>query len=131
MNKPIGLSNSCILEKKKILVVNKDQDVFESLEKYLNVCRLYKALDYNTAFAYLEHRLFDIIIWDTDSIQPGNLTDYLINKHVLTVLFLENRNADGEVSKCIKQGAIPFTKRNNLSKIRYFLEDILCDRKVS
>ena len=123
--KTIDISSKGPLDKRKVLVVNNDPDIFESLERYLDVCRLYKASDIRTAMVYLEYRLFDIVIWDTDSIEPLDLSGNLLKKGIPTVFFMEGQNPDDNLNKYIKQGAVPLPNRNNLSGIKSFLEGLV------
>jgi len=79
-----------LLEGKKVLIVDDEADVLESLEELLFMCDVSKASSFKEAKKMLETRDFDIAILDIMGVKGFDLLTLANKKEITAVMFTAN-----------------------------------------
>ena len=113
-----------LLNNKKILIVDDEPDVLESLEELLNMCTITKAENFETAKALLADQKFDIAILDIMGVDGYALLDIATDKKILAVMLTAHALSPESIEKSYKGGAQYFIPKEEMAKIEIFLNDV-------
>jgi DNA-binding NtrC family response regulator len=113
------------LEGKKVLIVDDEPDVRDTLEDLLPMCEVNHAGDFEGAKALIETKAFDIAILDIMGVSGFDLLA-LANAHDITAVMLTAHALSPEnVIKSFDEGAASYLPKEEMSRIEVFLNDIL------
>ncbi len=114
-----------LLIAKRILLVDDEPDVLDTLEDLLPMCELVKARSYEEAKELLEGRSFDIAILDIMGVQGYDLLEICTRQKVTAVMLTAHAVTPGDVKKSYTGGAAYYVPKEEMANITTFLGDIL------
>ena len=113
------------LKGKRILIVDDEPDILESLEELLDMCVIDKAADFETAKELLEKNSYDAAILDIMGVYGYDLLEITTKKDIPTLMLTAHALDPENFVKSIKKGALAYIPKDKISEIEAFLEDIL------
>jgi DNA-binding NtrC family response regulator len=113
------------LDGKKILLVDDEPDVLDTLEDLLPMCRLEKASSFKAARDFLEHASFDMAILDIMGVEGYELLEICNRNNVTAVMLTAHALSPDNIVKSYTQGAASYLPKEEMVNIASFLEDIL------
>jgi CheY-like chemotaxis protein len=119
------MSESRLLDGKKILAVDDEPDVLEVLEGLLTMCDVVKATTSNEAEELLESGDFDIAILDIMGVDGYRLLDIANRRNITAVMLTAHAFTPDNLVRSIKEGAASYLPKEELPNIAIFLNDIL------
>jgi DNA-binding NtrC family response regulator len=114
-----------LLNGKKILVVDDEPDVLESLEELLSMCEVEQASNFETARAYIEEDQFDLVILDIMGVSGYELLGLATQKEITTVMLTAHALTPEDIAKSHREGAAYFLPKEEMVNITSFLNEIL------
>jgi DNA-binding NtrC family response regulator len=118
------MANDDILAGKKILIVDDEPDVLESIEEILEACDVETASTYESAKALFEEKDFDAAILDIMGVKGFELLEIAAEKNVpALMLTAHGLNPDNLVGS-IKLGAKSYVPKEKMSEIDTYLKEI-------
>jgi DNA-binding NtrC family response regulator len=114
-----------LLKGKRILAVDDEPDVLETLEELLPMCKLVKATTADQAIALFESQSFDIAILDIMGVDGYKLLEIAKRKNVIPVMLTAHALSVENTVKSFKKGAASYIPKDEMSRIATFLSDIL------
>ena len=105
------------LENKKILIVDDEPDVLESLEELLDMCSIVRAETFETANALLETQEFDIAILDIMGVDGYQLLETANKKNVVTVMLTAHALSPDNIKKSYLGGACSYIPKEEMINI--------------
>ncbi len=118
------MSDENILKNKKILVVDDEQDVLDTIEELLSMCKIKKALSFEEASEYLETDFFDIAILDIMGVNGYALLGIAKEKKIPAVMLTANALSPENTVKSFKEGAAYYIPKEKMNDIKTYLIDI-------
>lgn len=118
-----------LLEGKKILVVDDEADVLEILEELLPMCDVIKASTYQEAKALFESEAFDMAILDIMGVDGYGLLDIAKQKNIPAAMLTAHAFTPKNLVRSIKEGAVSYIPKEEITHIAAFLEDIFKAKK--
>ena len=122
------MSEKSLLEGKKVLIVDDELDVLESLEQLLSMCDVVTAADYERAKNLLETRPFDIAILDIMGVSGYELLEIAKKRSVIAVMLTAHALSPGHIVKSIKGGAASYLPKEEMANIATYLNELLEDK---
>ena len=113
------------LKGKKVLIVDDEPDVLDTVEELLEMCETSKAASFEAAKNLLESRSFDIAILDIMGVDGFKLLDIANEKKILAVMLTANAFTPENTVKSFKKGAAYFVPKEKIVNIVTYLNDIL------
>jgi DNA-binding NtrC family response regulator len=113
------------LEGKRVLIVDDEPDILETLEALLPMCQVIKASTFKDAQNLLESEYFDIAILDIMGVDGYKLLDIAKKKGVIPVMLTAHALSIDNTIKSYKKGAASYVPKDEMVKIATFLNDIL------
>jgi DNA-binding NtrC family response regulator len=114
-----------LLDGKRVLIVDDEQDVLEVLEDLLKMCRISKASDFKGARELLETQDFDIAILDIMGVDGYGLLKICNQKEIPAVMLTAHAFNPPNLVKSIKEGAAAYVPKEEITRIADFLNDVL------
>ena len=113
-----------LLESKRILVVDDEPDVLDTLEDLLPMCVLTKATTFEQAKEFLENQYFDMAILDIMGVHGYELLKICNEKRVIGVMLTAYAMTPEDIKKSYEDGAASFVPKEKMANITKFLADI-------
>jgi len=113
------------LENKKVLIVDDEPDVLDSLEELLNMCTISRAQSFEEANNLLKTRQFDIAILDIMGVDGYQLLETATNKNVVAVMLTAHALSPDNIKKSYTGGACSYIPKEEMFNIETFLIDVL------
>ncbi len=117
------------LENKKILIVDDEPDVLDSLEELLDMCTLSRAQSFEEADDFLKTQEFDIAILDIMGVDGYQLLETATKKNVITVMLTAHALSPDNIKKSYLGGACSYIPKEEMIDIETFLIDVLTAKK--
>ena len=114
-----------ILTGKRILIVDDEPDILETLEEMLDVCLIDTAPNFETAEKFLKKNTYDIAILDIMGVKGYDLLKLANEKGIPALMLTAHALSADNLVKSIKQGARSYVPKDKISEIPVYLSDIL------
>jgi len=114
-----------LLEGKRILLVDDEPDVLETLEELLPMCNVVKATSYEEAERLLDTQFFDIAVLDIMGVKGYELLEKAKKKKVIAVMLTAHALSVEDTKKSYEQGAASYIPKDEMARIQTYLTDIL------
>lgn len=114
---------------KRILIVDDEVDILETLEELLNACLLDKAPSFETAVKFLSKNRYDAAIFDIMGVRGYELLRIATGKGLPVLMLTAHALNPESLVKSIKEGAQCYVPKEKLSEIPLFLGDMLEARR--
>jgi len=119
------MSDQAVLEGKKLLIVDDEPDVVETLKDLLGMCVIETASDFETGEKLLALNKYDIAILDIMGVNGYKLLE-TANKHAVPALMLTaNALSAADFAKSLSQGAVAYIPKEKMVEIPVYLTDLL------
>jgi len=113
------------LEGKRILIVDDEPDILETLEESLSMCKVTKAESFEKAEKLIEGQYFDMAILDIMGVNGFDLLKMTVAKNILTVMLTAHALSPETTIKAYKEGAASYIPKDKMADMTTFLIDVL------
>jgi DNA-binding NtrC family response regulator len=126
-----GTDRTCVIVRKslldstRILIVDDEPDVLETLEELLPMCEVKTASTFEEAKELLEARQFDLAILDIMGVNGYELLEIANERDITAVMLTAHALSPEEVVKSHKKGAAYYIPKDKMADIVSFLTEIL------
>ncbi len=118
-----------ILENKKILIVDDEKDVMETLTDLLDTCHCDVASDFKTALQLLNANDYDLAILDIMGVNGYELLEKTKEKNVPALMFTAHALNPGAFEKSMEGGAKAYIPKEEMANIADYAAEILTAQK--
>jgi len=119
------MTESSSLEDKRVLIVDDEPDVLETLEELLSMCEIVAASSFDEAQDLLETHGFDMAVLDIMGVNGYKLLDIANEKKILAVMLTAHALTPEDTVKSYKRGAAFFVPKEEMANMTTFLSDVL------
>ena len=119
------MSDTSLLDGKKILVVDDEPDVLEVLAELLDMCEVVTASTFEQAKELLEARSFDIAILDIMGVDGYGLLSIAKRRRIPAVMLTAHAFTPRNLIRTIKEGGCAYIPKEEMSGIAGYLVDVL------
>jgi DNA-binding response OmpR family regulator len=115
-----------LLEHKRILIVDDEPDVLDTLESLLEPhCDVVKAATFEQARDLLKVQYFDIAILDIMGVDGYRLLETAKRRNVITVMLTAHALSPEDTIRSYREGAAYYIPKEKMEEIDTYLEDVL------
>ena len=118
-----------MLKGKKILIVDDESDVLDTLEELLSICQVVKAGSFEEAKKQLKTQSFDMAVLDIMGVNGYELLEIAVGKKVTAVMLTAHALSPEDMMKSFKCGAAFYVPKDKISDMVSFLNKILEAKK--
>jgi DNA-binding NtrC family response regulator len=119
------MTQESLLEGKRIIAVDDEPDILETLEAMLPMCDVVKASSAEQAKTLMESQSFDIAILDIMGVDGYKLLEIAKKKNIIPVMLTAHALSVESTVKSFKGGAASYIPKDEMARIETFLTDIL------
>jgi DNA-binding NtrC family response regulator len=112
-----------LLQGKRILLVDDEPDVLDTLADLLSTCETVKASNFKTAKDYLETEYFDLAILDIMGVEGYPLLEVANQRRVMAVMLTAHALSPENIVKSFREGAASYLPKEEMVNIASFLND--------
>jgi CheY-like chemotaxis protein len=123
------MSENKLLEGKRVLAVDDEQDILDTLAELLPMCEVIKAASFDEAKQLLESQQIDLAILDIMGVDGYGLLDIATRKKIPAVMLTAHAWNPDNLVRSIKGGAVAYLPKEELSNISDYLVDVLTAQK--
>ena len=114
-----------LLKGKRILLVDDELDVLDTLVDLLSMCETVKAVSFEEAKNYLETQYFDMTILDIMGVEGYQLLEIATQRKVTAVMLTAHALSPENAARSYKEGAASYLPKEEMVNIASFLNDVL------
>jgi len=114
-----------LLKGKKILIVDDEPDVLDTLEDLLSDCDVKKARTFEEAKRQLETQLFDMTVLDIMGVNGYELLEIAVKKKVTAVMLTAHALSPEDTMKSFRGGAAFYVPKDKIAEMPKILANIL------
>ena len=114
---------------KKILIVDDEIDILETLEELLDTFVVDTATTFEDAVILLKNNTYDAAILDIMGVSGYDLLKITHNLDIPTLMFTAHALSPANMKKSIKLGADAYIPKDKLIDITLYVEDVLAARQ--
>lgn len=114
-----------VLRGKRILVVDDEEDILETIEEILAGARIVTARDYETASRRIREESFDLAILDIMGVNGLQLLEEAVARGIPTVMLTAHAIRPETLLESIRKGAISYLPKETLSELDTLLAQLL------
>jgi DNA-binding NtrC family response regulator len=114
-----------LLDSKRVLIVDDEPDVLETLAQLLSMCDVLKASTFRDAKKLLEKEEPDIAVLDIMGVDGYGLLEIANQRGVIAVMLTAHALSPENVVKSFKGGAASYLPKDEMTHIADFLEEVL------
>jgi DNA-binding NtrC family response regulator len=118
-----------LLDGKRVLAVDDEQDVLDTLVDLLPMCEMVTALSFEAARELLESQPFDLVILDIMGVDGYGLLEIATRKNIPAVMLTAHAWSPNNLVRSIKEGAVSYLPKEELTNIIDYLTDVLVAQK--
>jgi len=118
------MSATKILRGKRILIVDDEPDIIESLNEILDMCKIDTATSFSDGKQRLENQSYDIAILDIMGVEGFELLKISKLQKTPALMLTAHALSEKNLLKSAKDGAVYFVPKDKMSDIDIFLIDI-------
>jgi DNA-binding NtrC family response regulator len=113
------------LAEKRILVVDDEPDILETLREQLDGCVVDTAPGFEEARQLLDKNVYDAAILDIMGVQGYDLLAITTKKDIPTLMFTAHALSPTNLILSIRRGALAYVPKEKIRDIKIFLLDVL------
>ena len=114
-----------ILKGKKILIVDDEPDVLESLIELLDMCKIDTASSFDDGKRLLEDQSYDIAILDIMGVKGFELLKIANSRKIPALMLTAHALSEESLKKSAEGGAAYFAPKDKMADIEIFVIDVL------
>jgi DNA-binding NtrC family response regulator len=119
------METSKILLGKRILIVDDERDILETLIELLSLCKIDAASSFEEGKSHLERRNYDVVILDIMGVKGFELLAMARNRGIPALMLTAHALNEESLSKSIEKGAAYFVPKEEMTQIGTYVADVL------
>jgi CheY-like chemotaxis protein len=119
------MSPPITLKGRRLLVVDDEPDVLDTIAEVLDKCVIDTARSYEEALGFLEKRFYDAAIFDIMGVQGLDLLAVAVTKGIPVLMLTAHALNPEALKESIKAGARAYVPKDEMADIESYLLDLL------
>lgn len=118
-----------LLKGKKVLIVDDEPDVLDTLEEMLQMCEVVKAGNFEDARKQLQNQPFDLAILDIMGVNGYQLLEIAVQRKITAVMLTAHALSPEDTVKSYKGGAAYYIPKDKMNNLANYLGDVMEAKK--
>jgi CheY-like chemotaxis protein len=113
------------LKNKRLLIVDDEPDILETLVELLDMCVVDTAPSYETALTFLEKNTYDAAIFDIMGVRGLDLLKVAVTRNIPALMLTAHALNPDALVQSIRAGARAYVSKDEMANIQTYLLDLL------
>jgi len=114
-----------IIRAKRVLVVDDEKDVLDTLVDLLSSCKLDTALSFEEGKRLLESNDYDVAILDIMGVRGFELLEIAKGRKIPALMLTAHALSEQNLNRSVKEGAAYFAPKDEIANIALFVADVI------
>jgi len=114
-----------IIKGRRVLIVDDEQDVLDTVSELLEICRIDTALSFDAAKGLLEENTYDVVILDIMGVNGYDLLEITKQKGIPTLMLTAHAFSNEALKKSAEMQASYFVPKEKMAQIDVFVADVI------
>jgi len=114
-----------IISGKRVLIVDDEQDVLDTLSGLLDMCKLDTATTFEEGRDLLENNLYDVAILDIMGVKGFDLLAVAARRGIPALMLTAHALSEESLKKSAEKGAYYYAPKDEIDRIHLFVADVL------
>jgi DNA-binding NtrC family response regulator len=114
-----------VLLGKRLLIVDDEKDILETLTGLLNLCKIDRASSFAEAKQLLERYDYDLVVLDIMGVKGFDLLEIANNRKIPALMLTAHALNEESLTKSMRQGAAYFVPKGKMAEIATYVADVL------
>jgi len=114
-----------LIRAKRVLVVDDEKDVLDTLIDLLSSCKLDTALSFEEGKRLLESNDYDIAILDIMGVRGFELLEAAKGRKIPALMLTAHALSEQNLNRSVKEGAAYFAPKDEIANIAVFVADVI------
>jgi len=114
-----------IISGKRVLIVDDEQDVLDTLSGLLDMCKLDTATTFEKGRDLLENNLYDVAILDIMGVKGFDLLAVAARRGIPSLMLTAHALSEESLKKSAEKGAYYYAPKDEIDRIHLFVADVL------
>ena len=114
-----------IISGKRVLIVDDEQDVLDTLAGLLDICKIDTAISFEEGKSLLQDNVYDIVILDIMGVKGFDLLEIAHKRGVPALMLTAHALSEESLKKSAENGASYYAPKDKMDKINLFVADVL------
>jgi DNA-binding NtrC family response regulator len=123
------MKQAVTLKGRRLLIVDDEPDVLETLIELLDMCVIDTARSYETAVTFIEKNTYDASIFDIMGVRGLDLLEVAVTKGIPVLMLTAHALNPEMLVSSIKAGARAYVPKDEMADIQHFLLDLMAARE--
>lgn len=110
---------------KKILIVDDEKDILETLIELLSLCKIDTASSFEEAKELLETQTYDIVILDIMGVQGHDLLEIAVERDIPALMLTAHALNQENLMTSVEKGAAYYVPKEKMADIAVYMADVL------
>lgn len=117
------------IERKRVLIVDDEPDVLESLTDLLDVCRIDTAQSFEEGKRLLEENFYDVAILDIMGVSGFELLEVARQRDIPALMLTAHGLSEENLKRSAEEGASYYAPKDRMEEIDQFVADVILARE--
>lgn len=114
-----------VIRGKKILIVDDEEDVLDSLTDLLDLCKVDRASSFEEGKRFLESDAYDIAILDIMGVKGFELLEIAKKQDIPALMLTAHALSEENLKQSAENGASYYAPKDEMSNIAVFVADVI------
>ncbi len=114
-----------IIKGKRVLIVDDEKDVIETLVELLGICKLDRAFSFEDGKQQLQSNDYDVVILDIMGVRGFDLLEIAKARKIPALMLTAHALTEESLNRSAKEGAAYFAPKDQIENIAIFLADVI------
>ena len=114
-----------LLQGKKVLIVDDEPDILDSLTELLSICMIDRASTFEEAKALLETYTYDVVVLDIMGVNGFELLRIAKEKDIPALMLTAHALNEDTLKKSAEEGASYYVPKEEIVQIDVFVADVI------
>ena len=114
-----------LLQGKRVLIVDDEPDVLDTLTELLSICMIDRASTFEEAKELLEIHSYDVVVLDIMGVKGFELLQIAKEKDIPALMLTAHALTEETLKKSAEEGASYYVPKHEIEKIDVFLADVI------
>ena len=114
-----------VIERKRILIVDDEKDVLESLSEILDVCRIDEAQSFEEGKRLLEENTYDVAILDIMGVDGFKLLEIARHRGIPVLMLTAHGLSEKNLKRSAEEGASYYAPKDRITHVDQYVADII------